>query len=107
MSELTTSELIFVGLGLYDEKDLSIKEPHTEINDYEDKIEIVLDIPGINEEDVKIDISEGGTELMFNAENNNRRYMKKFFLPFKDLTKDYEIEVKNGLAIILVKRVEK
>jgi HSP20 family molecular chaperone IbpA len=88
-------------------KNLSITEPQTEINDYKDKIEIVLDIPGIREDDVKIDIIEGGTKLIFNAANNNRRYMKDIFLPFEVSTNDYEIEVKNGLAIILVNRLEK
>ncbi|MFX1418596.1 MAG: hypothetical protein ACFE9N_06720 [Promethearchaeota archaeon] len=89
------------------ESNLSILEPHTEINDYKDYSEIILDIPGMSEEDIKIDISEGGTQLIFNAENKGRRYNKNIYLPFKTTTKSYELEVKNGLGIIIVKKPDK
>ncbi|MFX1309987.1 MAG: hypothetical protein ACFE9M_02070 [Promethearchaeota archaeon] len=87
--------------------DQSILEPHTEVNDYTDFIEIVLDIPGMSEEDVMIDIIEGGTKLIFNAENRNRSYMKSVRLPFKSSAEHFEMEVKNGLAIIKVRKLDK
>ncbi|MFX1591246.1 MAG: Hsp20/alpha crystallin family protein [Promethearchaeota archaeon] len=87
--------------------DQSILEPHTEVNDYTDFIEIVLDIPGMSEEDVMIDIIEGGTKLIFNAENRNRSYMKSVRLPFKSSAELFEMEVKNGLAIIKVRKLDK
>jgi HSP20 family molecular chaperone IbpA len=86
------------------DNDLSILEPHTEVNDYNDYTEIVLDIPGISEEDVMIEITKGGTKLIFNAENKIRKYTKNIYLPFKTSTENYELEVKNGLAIIVVKK---
>jgi len=89
------------------EEDFSIVEPHTEINNYKDYSEIVLEIPGMSEEDVKIEITEGGTKLIFKAENNNRRYNKSIYLPFKSSTQNYEMEVKNGLAVIFVKKSDK
>ena len=89
------------------DNDLSILEPNTEINDYKDYTEIIFDIPGMREEDVMIDISEGGTKLIFNAENINRKYMKNVYLPFKTSAENYEMEVKNGLAIIIVKKSDR
>lgn len=86
------------------DNDLSILEPHTEINDYYDYTEIVLDIPGMNEEDVMIKITEGGTKLIFDAENKIRKYTKNIYLPFKASAENYKLEVKNGLAIIIVKK---
>ena len=83
---------------------LSILEPFTEINNYKDYTEIVLDIPGMSEENVIIDIGEEGTSLLFNAENKVRRYTKNVNLPFKSSANDYEVEVKNGIAVIKVKR---
>ncbi len=81
-------------------------EPHTEINDYKDYTEIVLEIPGISEEEVIIDISEEENKLIFKAKNENRKYIKNVYLPFIASTKDYNVEVKNGLAIILIKKSE-
>lgn len=88
------------------EEYLYILEPHTEINDYKDYTEIVLEIPGMSKEDVIIDFSVEGNKLIFNAENNNRKYLKKVYLPFTSSTEDHEMEVKNGLAIIIVKKSE-
>jgi len=89
------------------EEDLYILEPHTEINDYDNYTEIVLEIPGMSENDVNIDFSEGGNKLIFNAENANRRFKKSVHLPFISSPKDCEIEVKNGLAIIIVKKSDR
>ncbi|UCC20052.1 MAG: Hsp20/alpha crystallin family protein [Promethearchaeota archaeon] len=83
---------------------LSILEPYTEINDYKDYTEIILDIPGMSEKNIKIDISEGGTQLIFNAENKSRRFMKNIYLPFKTNAESYDLEVKNGIGIIIVKK---
>jgi HSP20 family molecular chaperone IbpA len=82
----------------------AILEPHTEINDYQDFTEILLEVPGLSEEDIVIDIKERGTKLIFKAEGNNRKYNKSVYLPFKSSNNDYELEVKNGLAIIKVKK---
>jgi len=89
------------------EEDLTLLEPLTEINDYKEYSEIIFDIPGMNEEDVIINISERGTELIFNAENNIRKYKKTVYLPFKTSVDNFEMEVKNGLAIITVKKLNK
>ncbi len=85
-------------------EDLSIIEPHTEINDSKNFTEIVLEIPGISKEDVIIEFSEGGSKLIFNAENETRKYIKNVYLPYATSAKNYDLEVKNGLAIILVKK---
>ncbi|MFW9879980.1 MAG: hypothetical protein ACFFG0_43455 [Candidatus Thorarchaeota archaeon] len=89
------------------ESNLSILEPNTEINDYKDYTEIVVDLPGMSKEDIKIDMSEGGTQLILNAENKSRRYMKNIYLPFKITAKSYDLEVKNGLGIITVKKSDR
>ncbi len=88
------------------DEDLYILEPHTEINDYNEYTEIVLEIPGMSEEDVIIDFSEGGNKLIFNAENKNRRFMKNIHLPFASSPNDIKMEVNNGLAIIIAKKME-
>ncbi|UCD01602.1 MAG: hypothetical protein JSV23_00835 [Promethearchaeota archaeon] len=89
------------------DEDLYILEPHSEINDYKDFTEIVLEIPGMNKDDVRVDFGEEGKKLIFNAENNNRKYMKNIYLPFKSSTEEFELEVKNGLAIITINKSHK
>ncbi len=104
IEEIDVSELSLES-SEYD-KDLNIIEPHTEINDYNEYTEIVLEIPGINEEEIMIDICDEGNKLIFKAENENRKYIKNVNLPLITSTKDYNVEVKNGLAIILIKKSE-
>ncbi|MFW9828006.1 MAG: Hsp20/alpha crystallin family protein [Candidatus Thorarchaeota archaeon] len=86
--------------------DLPIVDPDTEINNYNEYAEIILDIPGINKEDVLIEFKRNGTELIFSAENINRKYNKILTLPFKCNLENCKIEVKNGLAIINIKRLD-
>ncbi len=88
-------------------EDLIVIEPLTEINDTREQSEIIFDIPGVNEEDIMININEKGTKLTFNARNNNRRYKKIINLPFKTSVDNYKMEVKNGLAIVKVKKSDK
>ena len=85
-------------------KDLTIIEPHAEINDTKDYTEIILEIPGISKEDVVIEFSEGGSKLIFNAENQTRKYMKNIYVPFGLSSKNYNIEVNNGITIISIKK---
>lgn len=82
-------------------------EPQTEINDYKDYSEIVFEIPGISREDIEINFNDLGNQLRIKAENKNRKYMKTVKLPFISSLKDYDIEVKNGLAIIIAKESDK
>ncbi len=86
--------------------DLPIVDPDTEVNNYNDAAEIILDIPGINKEDVLIELKKNGTELIFSAENRNRKYNKILTLPFKCNLENCKIEVKNGLAIIKIKKLD-
>ncbi len=89
------------------EEDSAVLEPSTEINDYKEYSEIIFDIPGVSEEDIMININEKGTRILFNAENSIKRYEKTVNLPFKTSVDNYEMEVKNGLAIIKVKKLDK
>ena len=105
VEELNASELALEYSE--EDKDLYILEPITEINDYRDYTEIILEIPGMSKEDVQINFSEGGTKLIFNAGNHIRKFVKHIYLPFKSSVNDSKLEVNNGLAIIKVKSSNK
>lgn len=87
-----------------EDKDVYFLEPCTEIYDNKDFTEIVLEIPGMDKDDVNISFSDDGTKLTFNAENKNRKYIKSLQLPFKSSNEYYELEVNNGIAILKVSK---
>ncbi|KKN20778.1 hypothetical protein LCGC14_0932090 [marine sediment metagenome] len=89
------------------ENDLYVLEPYTEITDEKDLSEIILEIPGMEEDNVSIDFSEEGRRIIFTAENKNRKYTKKIALLFKSSKRDYKLEVNNGLAILKVYKSDK
>lgn len=101
---------------VYDANELSLEpcdrndpscvvEPYTEINDSEDSTEIIIEIPGINQEDILVNFHDEGRKLTFSAQNEKRNYVKQIHLPFKSSMDNYSIEVNNGIAILKVKRL--
>lgn len=89
------------------DKDIYFLEPYTEITDYENSSEILLEIPGMDEDNIIISFNNKGNKLIFTAENRNRRYMKNIHLSFISSEKDLELEVNNGIAIIKVSKRNK
>lgn len=100
---------------IYDANELSLEpcdcndpsyvlEPYTEINDFDDSTEIIIEIPGIDQEDILVNFHDEGRKLIFSAQNEKRNYVKQIQLPFKSSMDHYTIEVNNGIAILKVKR---
>lgn len=89
-----------------EEDDSNILVPYTEIIDKKDSTEIVLETPGIEENNVNIEFNEDGNQLIFSAENGERRYSKTISLSFKSSKKDCELEVNNGIAILKARKSE-
>jgi len=83
--------------------DLLILEPYTEVCNNDGSTEILIEIPGIAKEDVDFRFGDKGRELVFRAENENRKYMTTIHLPFQSSGENCELEVKNGVAIITVR----
>ena len=81
-----------------------ITEPFTEINDCNDFTQIILEVPGIEKGDIKLDLNEDENKLKISAENQIRKYFKEIYLPFKTSLKNYTLEVNNGIATLKVWR---
>ncbi|MFX1411935.1 MAG: Hsp20/alpha crystallin family protein [Promethearchaeota archaeon] len=101
--EIDASELS-LDIFKHDET-LDILEPYTELNEYNEYLEIVIEVPGIEKRDVIIDFSADGRTLIFTAENQNRKYSKKVNLPFKPLKESYNLDLNNGIAYIKLKKL--
>jgi len=78
----------------------STSEPYTEINDKKDSSEIILEIPGIEQENIQLKFNEYGNQVKITADNGQRKYSKIISLPFKSSELDCELEVNNGITII-------
>lgn len=88
-----------------EERRFDIVEPYTEIINNKEFSEILIEIPGVDEEDVVVGFKEAGKKLIFTAESKNRRYRKIIPLPFKSSKENLEIEVNNGIATIRIRNI--
>jgi len=81
-----------------------ITEPFTEVNDCNDFTQIIIEVPGIEKGDIKLDLNDKGNKLIISAENQIRKYFKEIYLPFKASLKNYLLDVNNGIATLKVWR---
>jgi HSP20 family molecular chaperone IbpA len=96
-----------LSLEAFEEKsennELIIVEPYTEVCNNEDSTEILIEIPGIDKEDVNVRFGDKGRKLVFRAGNLSRKYVTTIHLPFQSSKENCKLEVNNGVAIINVR----
>jgi len=80
-------------------------EPFTDVIEEEDVIKIIMDLPGVEKEDIDIEISE--EELRVQAERGDRKYYKVVKLPAKVKPDTAKAQYKNGVLTITVEKLEK
>ena len=79
-------------------------EPAYDIYEEEDRIIVVMEMPGVSEENIAI--SQFGRELEIIAESSFRKYRKKIQLSIEPKNTDISKSVKNGiLKITIMKRL--
>ena len=77
-----------------------VREPLVDIFDEADKITIIAEIPGVEEEKIKIDIKDDILEL--EAEDSDKKYHKEVLLPSKVKKKSLCSTYKNGVLKITI-----
>jgi len=90
-------------LSLENSKGKNEREPLTEVHDYADYTEIILEVPGLGEKDIDVSVSDDGKVFEFCGESDNCTYIKKIPLTFKITNPEFSINVNNGLAIIKIR----
>jgi len=78
------------------------REPITDIFDEKDEIVIIAEMPGIEENDLKIDLKEDMLEL--SAVGKNRTYRKELLLPLKVVSENMSHKFTNGILEIRIKK---
>jgi HSP20 family protein len=78
------------------------REPITDVFNEKTEIRIYAEMPGVNEEDIKIELK--GDVLNIYAQNKNRNYRKEILLPEKVKTETFTSNYKNGVLSINIKK---
>ena len=78
------------------------REPIVDVFDEEDHVLVVVELPGIEEKNIKIEIE--GDILNVSAEKGERKYRKEVLLPAKVESKPISSTDKNGLLEIRLKK---
>lgn len=75
-----------------------VREPLVDIFDEEKEFKIIAELPGVKEEEVKVELS--GDILTISAEGKPRKYHKEILLPSKVKPKAMARSFKNGILEI-------
>jgi HSP20 family protein len=81
------------------------RKPLTDIIEGDDDIFITVEIPGVDKEDINLNISD--ISLDINVDSPNRKYQKSIDLPCTVIPNKSKATYKNGILDIIVKRKEK
>ncbi|WP_333639025.1 archaeal heat shock protein Hsp20 [Pyrobaculum aerophilum] len=82
-------------------------DPLTDIVEEDDKIKVVVDMPGVEKDDIKLYISEDGKTLTIDAKGKERRYHKEIKLPAAVDPSKAKATYKNGVLSIELEKTEK
>ena len=77
-----------------------VVEPYTEINDFDNSYEIIIEVPGINKDNINLNSNEVERKITFSARNYLKHYLKHIYLPFNISMENYNLEVNNGIATL-------
>ena len=78
------------------------REPLTDIIEAEDHVAITLELPGVEKEDINMEIEE--ETLIIDVDTESRKYHKELKLPENLDSESIEATYKNGVLDIVIKR---
>jgi HSP20 family protein len=78
------------------------REPITDLFDEEEEVRIYAEMPGVNEEEIKLDLSDDILDI--SAKNQDRKYHKEVLLPSKVKAETLTSNYKNGILEVRIKK---
>ena len=78
------------------------REPITDIFDEMNEVMIIAEMPGIEQDDIKIDLKEDILEI--SAVSKSRSYRKELLLPVKVMKQNLRHKFTNGILEIRIKK---
>ncbi len=80
----------------------SAREPLTDIMEEEDRIRIIVELPGVDKSDIQLNASEGALNIRVNTEN--RKFNKNLELPCEVDPESAKAKYNNGVLEILLEK---
>jgi len=78
------------------------REPITDVFDEKEEVRVYAEIPGVNEEDIKLDLK--GDILDVLAKSGDRKYHKEILLPAKVKSETLISSYKNGILEVKIRK---
>lgn len=78
------------------------REPITDVFDEKEEVRVYAEIPGVNEEDIKLDLK--GDILDILAKSGDRKYHKEILLPAKVKSETLISSYKNGILEVKIRK---
>lgn len=78
------------------------REPITDIFDEDEEIRVYAEMPGVNQEDIKLDLKEDILDI--SAQTGDRKYHKEILLPAKGRADTMASSYTNGILEVKVKK---
>jgi HSP20 family protein len=78
------------------------REPITDVFDETEEIKVYAEMPGVNQEDIKLDIKEDILDI--SAQRGDRKYHKEMLLPVKVKSETLISNYNNGMLEVIIKK---
>jgi len=78
------------------------REPITDVFDEKDEIRVYAEMPGVSQEDIKLDLKEDILDI--SVQSGDRKYHKEILLPVKVKAENLTSAYKNGILEIKIKK---
>ncbi len=78
------------------------REPITDLFDEKEEIRVYAEMPGVNQEDVKLDLKEDILDI--SVQSGDRKYHKEILLPAKVKAETLTSTYKNGILEVKIKK---
>ncbi len=78
------------------------REPITDVFDEKEEIKVYAEMPGVNKEDIKLDLKEDILDIF--ARSGDRKYHKEVLLPVKLKAENLTSSYTNGMLEIIIKK---
>jgi len=78
------------------------REPITDVFDEKDEIRVYAEMPGVRQEDIKLDLKEDILDI--SVQSGDRKYHKEILLPVKVKAENLTSSYKNGILEVKIKK---
>ncbi|MEM0380358.1 MAG: archaeal heat shock protein Hsp20 [Desulfurococcaceae archaeon] len=83
------------------------REPLVDVLENPDEITVVAELPGVEKDNIKIEVSEDKKKLVIKASDTNRKYYKEIDLPSEVEPDSAKANYKNGVLEVKLKKIKK